>query len=86
VATPRRQLDPPIPPRTQIRVVLRNDSSAAAYSFSQWLAAASNRTWAGGVNKTLPGFPGAAIVSGGSAVTDYIKKTPFSIGCAAFAR
>ena len=76
----RRKLSPPIPPNTRINVVLRNDSSAAAYSFSQWLQAASNRTWALGVNKTLPSFPGATVVSGGSAVTSFIGSTPFSIG------
>ena len=75
-----RKLSPPIPPNTKIGVVMRNDSSAAAYSFSQWLAVAGNHSWTGGVNKTLPGFPGAKIVSGGSAVTTFIGNTPFSIG------
>ena len=79
-AVSRRRLDPPIAPGTRINVVVRGDSSAAAYSFSQWLQAASNRTWALGVNKTLPSFPGATVVSGGSAVTSFIGSTPFSIG------
>ena len=48
---------------------------------SQWLQQAGNSTWLGGVNKTLPLFPKAKAVSGsGSAVTDYIGKTPGAIG------
>lgn len=75
-----RKLVPPIAPGTRISVVVRSDSSAAAYSFSQWLQAASNHTWVLGINKTLPSFPGAKVVSGGTAVTSYIGSTPFSIG------
>ena len=77
-----RKLDPPIAPGTKINVVVRSDSNAAAYAFSQWLQTAGNRTWLLGVNKTLPVFPGAKTVTGGSNLTAYIKSTPFSIGCA----
>lgn len=50
---------------------------------SQWLQQAGNGTWLGGVNKTLPLPPKAKAVSGsGSAVTDYIGKTPGAFGYA----
>ncbi len=39
VVPARRRLDPPIAPGTRIHVVLRNDSNAAAYAFSQWVQA-----------------------------------------------
>ena len=59
----------------------RTDSNAAAYAMSQWLQQAGNGTWLGGVNKTLPLLPKAKAVSGsGSAVTDYISRTPGAIG------
>ncbi|CAL5229312.1 g12616 [Coccomyxa viridis] len=75
------KLDPPIPAGAPIKVVGRTDSNAAAYAMSQWLQQAGNSTWLGGVNKTLPLFPKAKAVSGsGSAVTDYIGKTPGAIG------
>ena len=78
---PCRKLDPPIPAGAPIKVVGRTDSNAAAYAMSQWLQQAGNGTWLGGVNKTLPLFPNAKAVSGsGSAVTDYIGKTPGAIG------
>ncbi|BDA50526.1 probable phosphate-binding protein PstS 2 [Coccomyxa sp. Obi] len=74
------KLQPPIPAGTKINVVGRSDSNAAAYAFSQWLAQAGNGTWLLGVNKTLPTGPGVKVVTGGSNVTNYLLKTPFSIG------
>lgn len=63
-------------------MVGRKDSNAAAYAFSQWLAQAGNGTWQLGVNKTLTPGPTAKVVTGGSNVTDFLLKTPFSIGYA----